>query len=600
MTEMASLPSQPQPTRGADAKQPNRRSSSSSSLTQTPVPPPTTRHAVLQSTLHLSPRKFHRLQQQQRNAVLRGMLPLSPLTPRQQQQQQPNSSSCKASSSLSAPSVVERCDPVPWNPAWLPVTLESAVQPAVATLPPSMVTSPPLIESALPTIGTTPRPTPQGVSYAAMTLDAWLQRFEQDVLQFESLEAFAQVKVAEALAFCEKMELHIEQQAQLEAERPLNERAASTAAPATVASTSATTGSSSASAVAPPLTAMSRFPARFRIAVFASLVERTVLALTQSAALGHLKPLLLQARQELFRAVFADYDPPLVSRRRQRRTGVTEQSAETAASDSSDGDDSDPEDDEEEEPDDEEDTDDVDAAIRGTHAQRRASRLDLRRQRRLTQQRARRRMMQHPSVRLGPETPRTLGFFLSRIPFALKLQEDSQRRAVRFQRHQVVLRRIIQSMYRSLGSVFHAWKIHVRQKREERLNEKGAQLTAMVVMQRGLVRTIFVEWSKVTLKAKLRRLQDREIEVKQKHDERINALYKELFVLREQNNQLHEQLRIARGELLVSPEERAQDTMSDEDEETVAPINLNAVEPNQEVARDAETTGSSAESLSEP
>ncbi|GLE06969.1 hypothetical protein PINS_up016750 [Pythium insidiosum] len=81
-----------------------------------------------------------------------------------------------------------------------------------------MVTSPPLIESALPTIGTTPRPTPQGVSYAAMTLDAWLKRFEQDVLQFESLEAFAQVKVAEALAFCEKMELHIEQQAQLEAE----------------------------------------------------------------------------------------------------------------------------------------------------------------------------------------------------------------------------------------------------------------------------------------------------------------------------------------------------------------------------------------------
>ncbi|KAJ0398350.1 hypothetical protein P43SY_004216 [Pythium insidiosum] len=523
-----------------------------------PTPPPhAARKVVLQSTLHLSPRKFHRLQQQQRNAVLRGMLPLSPLSPRRQQQQQPNDDAVKPTPTFAAPSVVERCDPVPWNPAWLPVAVETAVLPAVAMIPPSMAG---LTESTLPALSAAQRPSAQGVSYASMSLDSWLHRFEQDVLQFESLEAFAQVKVAEALAFCEQMELHIEEQAMLEAGQPVRPTAATTAHAA----------GASAPTVAPPLTATARFPARFRIAVFASLVERAVLALTQSAALGHLKPLLLQARQELFRAIFVDYDPPLPSERRRKRTQSTDGLQQDSSSSSSSDDNGQEDDDEEDLEDDENEAHDVDTTIGISSAQRRSSRLEFRRQQRIAQQRSRRRMMQHPSVRLGPDTPRTLGFFLSRIPFALKLQEDTQRRAVRFQRHQVVMRRIVQSMFRSLGSVFHAWKIHVRQKREERLNEKGAQLTAMVVMQRGLVRTLFVEWSKVTLKAKLRKMQDREMDVKQKHDERINALHKELFVLREQNNQLHEQLRIARGELLAPPTQH--DKQSEDDEEEVDDI----------------------------
>ncbi|KAF1326268.1 hypothetical protein FI667_g8588, partial [Globisporangium splendens] len=109
---------------------------------------------------------------------------------------------------------------------------------------------------------------------------------------------------------------------------------------------------------------------------------------------------------------------------------------------------------------------------------------------------------QYDSTLYDPTTaPRTLGFFLTKVPYVLKLREDTQRRELRFKRNQVVLRRIVQSLYRSLGSVFNAWKLLVCHKKDERLNNKGAQLTAMVVQQRGLVRSVFVEWSKVALRS---------------------------------------------------------------------------------------------------
>ncbi|KAF1326218.1 hypothetical protein FI667_g8589, partial [Globisporangium splendens] len=104
------------------------------------------------------------------------------------------------------------------------------------------------------------------IKLGTMTLDAWLQSYEQEFLAFESLEKFIAVKLPEPLAFCDKLEQQTKQ-----------------------SSESSTTSKASVSS-------SSHFHVRLRIAVFAHLVERTIFAMVQSAALSHAKKALFQAR----------------------------------------------------------------------------------------------------------------------------------------------------------------------------------------------------------------------------------------------------------------------------------------------------------------
>lgn len=309
------------------------------------------------------------------------------------------------------------------------------------------------------------------MGYGPTSFERWLQDYEQDMLHFESLEKFFQVKIPEALAFGEKLQ--------------------NLAAAARIGDSGALLAT--------------RFPERLRIALFAHVLESTVFALMRSASLGHAKKTLLLARQELMRAIFADYDgvddvSSATSARRSRRRRISAASGDQQNSGDSISSDS----------------DDDNGRDKGGGG-----------------------LIQEQNVLPDySATANTLEFFLTKTPFALKLQQDTQRRAVRFKQHQVILRRIIHSMYRSLGSVFHAWQRFVQQRREDRLNQKGAQVTALIVLQRGLIRSVFVEWSKCTLLSKIRALQARETQTKMQHEQVLADLREEIFLLREKNRLL--------------------------------------------------------------
>lgn len=458
------------------------------------------------SLRHVSPRKFHQLQQQQRAAVLRA-LPLSPLlarvegggitnAPREQQEEKT--------------AVYEPREPVPWNPAWLP-TAPGATRSDTKAVETLLRAAGALGASSATRVGT-------------MTLDAWLQSYEQEFLVYESLEHFVRVKLPEALAFCEKM-----------AEQSRSRRPDEQHGPAA-------TSDNEQQQQLPS----SRFHVRLRIAVFAHLVERTVFALSQSAALSHAKKPLFQARQEIFRAMFADYDKrqpgeeagggeddSFGSRpRRRRRSANGSRPGKDDDDNDDDGNDSDSNGSGRKEHSDE----DSSAAGDDVREKSAPSRAASRSQHTKATDR-------YTSTLYGPTAaPRTLAFFIAKVPFALKLGEDTQRRELRFQRNQVVLRRIVQSLYRSLGSVFHAWKLLVRQKKDERLSSKGAQLTAMVVQQRGLVRSVFVEWSKATLRSRIQEIRSSELARRQQHEQVVADLHKEIFLLRERNRELQLEL----------------------------------------------------------
>ncbi|RLN93214.1 hypothetical protein BBJ28_00017678 [Nothophytophthora sp. Chile5] len=406
-------------------------------------------HISKTSPRHVSPRKFQQLQQEKRTKVLRGM-PLSPLSARRKLERAHTSEGSNLS-----PRRHHQNEFDPWNLGWLPRSPTGARNDAEHRKT-NRRTSRLVKEGGA-----------AGLSYAATMFDEWLESYEREFLVFESLEKFFHVKVPEALAFCEKAK-----------QQP-------------------STRGSSPSAF--------RFQRRLRVSVFAHLMERTIAAMAQSASFAHpqTQTLLLQARQELFRAIFADYDTPIraendqslpsTSRRRRRTTesGSADDEAKGGDSDT-DGD----------------SNDDTSSSPPTDPSS--------------------------PSLS-DSTTPRTLSFFLSKIPYALKVQDDSQHRALHFKRDQTVLRRIVQTMYQSLGTMFHAWQQLVRRRKEERMQRKGAQLTAMIVMQRGLKRSVFVEWTKVTLHGKLHALQAAHLEQGKQHQKALAELRHEIFLLHEKN-----------------------------------------------------------------
>jgi len=74
-----------------------------------------------------------------------------------------------------------------------------------------------------------------------------------------------------------------------------------------------------------------------------------------------------------------------------------------------------------------------------------------------------------------------------------------------FHKHQAVLRKLIHSMYKSVGSVFQAWKMFTRTKKEEMLGKKAAKITSRILALRGQCRMTFVSWVRFTLAAKVER-----------------------------------------------------------------------------------------------
>lgn len=448
------------------------------------------RHATTSITVqrHLSPRKFHQVQREHRAALLRS-LPLSPLS-------LAHLEGTKQAASASS-------DPVPWNPAWLPSGVldfhgsDDDDRGSGNERRSGHMWAPP--KSFDVAVGT-------------VRLREWVRQYELDFARYESLDKLAQVKLPEALALADKLlHLHTSTVNQREPPATPDSQAKREHLQRHLHQRQAPSRDDEYSA---------RFHERFRVAVFAHLMDRAVLSLVQSAALSHARSTLLLARRELLRTIYADYDeqePP---------TGVRKRAARPTTTNSDGGDHN--------------DRNDANGAA--------ATRLNS------------------PAVDHDSELkPRTLSF-LRKTPFAVKMREDSRRRAEGFARHEVVLRRVIQSLYRSLGSVFHAWKRFARARREERLSRKGAQLTAMVVLHRGLVRSTFVEWSKAALRSKVRRMQDREAETARVRQQEVADLRNEVFVLREKNARLQQQLAEMQQRYELDQHPIQEDDSDDEDD----------------------------------
>ncbi|OQR99351.1 hypothetical protein ACHHYP_06951 [Achlya hypogyna] len=96
-------------------------------------------------------------------------------------------------------------------------------------------------------------------SFGGLALDAWLASYEYDVLQYESIGSFAEVKLKEALVLSSKFAA------------PLN---------------------------------------RFRAAVVCSLFERVALALAEAESCKRFAPTIVRLSNELLALIFADMDDP--------------------------------------------------------------------------------------------------------------------------------------------------------------------------------------------------------------------------------------------------------------------------------------------------
>ncbi|OQS06199.1 hypothetical protein THRCLA_20419 [Thraustotheca clavata] len=149
------------------------------------------------------------------------------------------------------------------------------------------------------------------------------------------------------------------------------------------------------------------------------------------------------------------------------------------------------------------------------------------------------------------QRPHTLSYFLAKLPYFLQLRKETGRKDEDFRKHQAVLKKLIQTMFQNVGSVFQAWKMYTRSKREDRLGKKAAQVTGKVLANRGLVRLAFIYWAQhiATIKLEKQRYKGSEVS----HTEIEKHLQREhsqaLADLKKQLNQANESILLLKAEL---------------------------------------------------
>ncbi|KDO32967.1 hypothetical protein SPRG_02659 [Saprolegnia parasitica CBS 223.65] len=102
--------------------------------------------------------------------------------------------------------------------------------------------------------------------------------------------------------------------------------------------------------------------------------------------------------------------------------------------------------------------------------------------------------------------PRTLSVFLAKAPYFTQLRLEATKKDAEFRKHQAVLRKLIQSTFQNVGSVFQAWKMYTRTKKEDRLAEKAAEITGKVLAKRGQARIAFVSWARYVMSVRLEKM----------------------------------------------------------------------------------------------
>ncbi|KAH9145143.1 hypothetical protein AeRB84_010958 [Aphanomyces euteiches] len=129
---------------------------------------------------------------------------------------------------------------------------------------------------------------------------------------------------------------------------------------------------------------------------------------------------------------------------------------------------------------------------------------------------------------IARNVPRTLSFFLQKMPHVIALRLEQEKKAMDFHKHQAVLQKLIQTMFKNVGSVFQAWKLFAKAQREERLSKKAAKITRTILATRNQTRLVFVSWARHCLVAKLEAQRLRGIQLEREHTLRVAELKKSM------------------------------------------------------------------------
>ncbi|KAF0699987.1 Aste57867_9467 [Aphanomyces stellatus] len=127
-----------------------------------------------------------------------------------------------------------------------------------------------------------------------------------------------------------------------------------------------------------------------------------------------------------------------------------------------------------------------------------------------------------------PHVPRALSFFIQKMPYFIELRMENDKKDQDFNKHQAVLQKLIQSMFKNIGSVFQAWKMFAKTRRDERLSKKAAKITGQIVAKRGQVRLTFVSWARHCLQKRVEKHKLSEVQLERDHTVRMGELKKQL------------------------------------------------------------------------
>ncbi|RHY27972.1 hypothetical protein DYB32_006381 [Aphanomyces invadans] len=171
-------------------------------------------------------------------------------------------------------------------------------------------------------------------------------------------------------------------------------------------------------------------------------------------------------------------------------------------------------------------------------------------------------------VATDAHVPRAVSYFIQKMPYFIELRLENDKKDQDFNKHQAVLQKLIQSMFKNIGSVFQAWKMFAKTKREDRLSKKAAKITSAILSKRGQGRLAFLSWARYCLHTRLEKQRFKEVQVERDHMLRIGDLKKQLSQSNDTIAHLKAELHVLRKKETVEQvifEEMPDDAVSEAD-----------------------------------
>ncbi|RLO11056.1 hypothetical protein DYB28_009759, partial [Aphanomyces astaci] len=174
-------------------------------------------------------------------------------------------------------------------------------------------------------------------------------------------------------------------------------------------------------------------------------------------------------------------------------------------------------------------------------------------------------------------TPRAISFFIQKMPYFIELRLENDKKDQDFNKHQAVLQKLIQSMFKNIGSVFQAWKMFAKTKREDRLSKKAAKITSAILAKRGQGRLAFLSWARYCLQTRVKKLRFKEVQVEREHMLRMGDLKKQLSQSNDAIAHLKAEVHVLRetGDQVIL-EEMQDDEGDDDVDSTTTRLNMSS------------------------